>query len=85
MSQPRSALGQREECRRRSRVVTAPADGAAVLMLAVLRFYKTLIEHAWSEGATEEGAHTFLPTAEMISKLYQKRAPITAVDVSCQR
>jgi len=73
------ALAVNEENAAGGRVVTAPTNGAAGVLPAVLRFYETLIA-----GADAVGARTFLLTAAAIGMLYKKRASISAAEMGCQ-
>ncbi len=73
------ALAVNEENAAGGRVVTAPTNGAAGVLPAVLRFYETLVA-----GATAQGARTFLLTAAAIGMLYKKRASISAAEMGCQ-
>lgn len=73
------ALAVNEENAAGGRVVTAPTNGAAGVLPAVLRFYETLVE-----GASAEGARRFLYTAAAIGMLYKKRASISAAEMGCQ-
>ena len=73
------ALAVNEENAAGGRVVTAPTNGAAGVLPAVLRFYETLIP-----GATPQGARSFLLTAAAIGMLYKKRASISAAEMGCQ-
>jgi L-serine dehydratase len=73
------ALAVNEENAAGGRVVTAPTNGAAGVLPAVLRFYETLIE-----GADDAGARRFLLTAAAIGMLYKKRASISAAEMGCQ-
>jgi L-serine dehydratase len=73
------ALAVNEENAAGGRVVTAPTNGAAGVLPAVLRFYETLVD-----GATAEGARIFLYTAAAIGMLYKKRASISAAEMGCQ-
>ena len=61
------------------RVVTAPTNGAAGVIPAVLRYYETFVA-----DATEEGARLLLYTAAAIGILYKKRASISAAEMGCQ-
>jgi len=76
------ALAVNEENAAGGRVVTAPTNGAAGVLPAVLRFYETLI--APDEATRGEGARTFLLTAAAIGMLYKKRASISAAEMGCQ-
>jgi L-serine dehydratase len=73
------ALAVNEENAAGGRVVTAPTNGAAGVIPAVLRYYRTFIH-----GASDEGARTFLYTASAIGFLYKTRASISAAEMGCQ-
>jgi L-serine dehydratase len=72
------ALAVNEENAAGGRVVTAPTNGAAGLLPAVLRYYERFI------GGTAEGRRTFLLTAAAIGALYKKNASISGAEVGCQ-
>lgn len=72
------ALAVSEENAAGSRIVTAPTNGAAGIIPAVLQYYKTFCD------ATEEGVITFLLTANAIAILYKLRASISGAEVGCQ-
>ena len=78
------ALAVNEENAAGGRVVTAPTNGAAGVLPAVLRFYETLIAKDASAETKGEGARTFLLTAAAIGMLYKKRASISAAEMGCQ-
>ncbi|WEK44696.1 MAG: L-serine ammonia-lyase [Candidatus Sphingomonas colombiensis] len=73
------ALAVNEENAAGGRVVTAPTNGAAGVIPAVLRYYETFVH-----GATREGVRTLLLTAAAIGMLYKKRASISAAEMGCQ-
>jgi L-serine dehydratase len=73
------ALAVNEENASGGRVVTAPTNGAAGVLPAVLRYYERYVD-----GASDEGARTFLLTAAAIGFLYKKRASISAAEMGCQ-
>lgn len=73
------ALAVNEENAAGGRVVTAPTNGAAGVIPAVLHAYR---EHMVS--ATETGVLDFLLTAGAIAILYKKGASISAAEVGCQ-
>ena len=73
------ALAVNEENAAGGRVVTAPTNGAAGVLPAVLRYYEV-----FTPGATLEGARIFLLTAAAIGFLYKKRASISAAEMGCQ-
>ncbi len=72
------ALAVNEENAAGGRVVTAPTNGAAGLLPAVLRFYDRFHQ------GTAQGRRTFLLTAAAIGALYKKNASISGAEVGCQ-
>ncbi|WP_394760561.1 L-serine ammonia-lyase [Phenylobacterium sp.] len=72
------ALAVNEENAAGGRVVTAPTNGAAGLLPAVLRYYDRFHQ------GTPEGRRTFLLTAAAIGALYKKNASISGAEVGCQ-
>jgi L-serine dehydratase len=72
------ALAVNEENAAGGKVVTAPTNGAAGLVPAVLRYYDRYC------NGTAEGRHTFLLTAGAICSLYKRNASISAAEVGCQ-
>jgi len=78
------ALAVNEENAAGGRVVTAPTNGAAGVLPAVLRFYETLVADGEPEAVRREGARRFLYTAAAIGMLYKKRASISAAEMGCQ-
>ncbi|HKU13334.1 MAG TPA: L-serine ammonia-lyase [Steroidobacteraceae bacterium] len=72
------ALAVNEENAAGGKVVTAPTNGAAGLVPAVLRYYDRFC------NGTAEGRHTFLLTAAAIGALYKRNASISAAEVGCQ-
>jgi L-serine dehydratase, iron-sulfur-dependent, single chain form len=73
------ALAVNEENAAGGRVVTAPTNGAAGIIPAVLRYY---LDHC--PGAQEEDACRFLLTAGAIGILYKTNASISGAEVGCQ-
>jgi L-serine dehydratase len=73
------ALSVNEENAAGGRVVTAPTNGAAGVIPAVLRYYETFIH-----GADAFGSRRFLYAASAIGFLYKKRASISAAEMGCQ-
>ena len=73
------ALAVNEENAAGGRVVTAPTNGAAGVIPAVLKYYQR-----FCVNVTEEGTHNFLLTAAAIGSIYKKRASISAAEVGCQ-
>jgi L-serine dehydratase len=72
------ALAVNEENAAGGRVVTAPTNGAAGLLPAVLRYYDRFHQ------GTAAGRHKFLLTAAAIGALYKKNASISGAEVGCQ-
>jgi len=73
------ALSVNEENAAGGRVVTAPTNGAAGIVPAVLHYYTR-----FEEGADEEGVLRFLLTAGAIAMLYKKNASISGAEMGCQ-
>jgi L-serine dehydratase len=73
------ALAVNEENAGGGRVVTAPTNGAAGVIPAVLRYYRDFIP-----GASSEGVRTFLLTAAAIGGLFKMNASISGAEVGCQ-
>jgi len=73
------ALAVNEENAAGGRVVTAPTNGAAGIVPAVLHYYRRFIS-----GADEEGVVRFLLTAGAIGILYKKNASISGAEMGCQ-
>ncbi|MGB1360652.1 MAG: L-serine ammonia-lyase [Alphaproteobacteria bacterium] len=72
------ALAVNEENAACGKVVTAPTNGAAGVIPAVLKYYKVFCH------GTDEGIREFLLVAGAIGTLYKKRASISAAAVGCQ-
>ncbi len=73
------ALAVNEENAAGGRVVTAPTNGAAGVIPAVLRYYQR-----FTDAPTEAGERVLLITAAAIGMLYKKRASISAAEMGCQ-
>ncbi|MDV7339313.1 L-serine ammonia-lyase [Terasakiella sp. A23] len=73
------ALAVNEENAAGGRVVTAPTNGAAGVIPAVLAYYER-----FCPNATDKGSIDFLLTAAAIGSIYKKRASISAAEVGCQ-
>ncbi len=73
------ALAVNEENAAGGRVVTAPTNGAAGIIPAVLKYYRRFVPNA-----DDEGALRFLLTAAAIGALYKKNASISGAEVGCQ-
>ena len=72
------ALAVNEENAGGGRVVTAPTNGAAGVIPAVLKYYEAFVH-----GATRAGSRDLLLTASAIGSLYKKRASISAAEMGC--
>ncbi len=73
------ALAVNEENAAGGRVVTAPTNGAAGVIPAVLQYYEDFVP-----GAGEDGVVEFLLTAGAIGILYLQNASISGAEVGCQ-
>ncbi|MBQ4833278.1 L-serine ammonia-lyase [Pseudoalteromonas sp. MMG010] len=73
------ALAVNEENAAGGRVVTAPTNGAAGILPAVLMYYHTFIKEVDRDIATR-----YLLTAAAIGILYKKNASISGAEVGCQ-
>ena len=73
------ALAVNEENAAGGRVVTAPTNGAAGIVPAVLHYY-----HRFVHGSSDRGAIDFLLTAAAIGILYKENASISGAEVGCQ-
>jgi L-serine dehydratase len=73
------ALAVNEENAAGGRVVTAPTNGAAGILPAVLHYYWRFVP-----GATQANILVFLLTAGAIGILYKENASISGAEVGCQ-
>lgn len=73
------AIAVNEENAAGGRVVTAPTNGAAGIIPAVLHYY-----WKFSSAYSEEGVVRFLLTAAAIGVLYKENASISGAEVGCQ-
>ncbi|MCL4152058.1 UNVERIFIED_CONTAM: hypothetical protein GTU68_025534 [Idotea baltica] len=73
------AMAVNEENAAGGKVVTAPTNGAAGVVPAVIRYY---LDHCI--GATEEGVKTFLLVAAAIGGIIKYNASISGAEVGCQ-
>jgi len=73
------ALAVNEENAAGGRVVTAPTNGAAGIIPAVLHYY-----YHFSPDASFEGIFRFFLTAAAIGVLYKENASISGAEVGCQ-
>jgi L-serine dehydratase len=73
------ALAVNEENASGGRVVTAPTNGAAGIIPAVLHYYANFVP-----GANRDGIVRFLLTAGAIGVIYKETASISGAEVGCQ-
>ena len=73
------ALAVNEENAAGGQVVTAPTNGAAGIVPAVLHYYMR-----FEPGANEDGVIRFLLSAAAIGILYKKNASISGAEMGCQ-
>ena len=73
------ALAVNEENAAGGRVVTAPTNGAAGIIPAVLRYYER-----FAPGASTDGSDRFLLVAGVIGALFKANASISGAEVGCQ-
>jgi L-serine dehydratase len=73
------ALAVNEENAAGGRVVTAPTNGAAGVLPAVLHYYMRFVP-----GASDDGVVRFLLCAGAIGVLYKENASISGAEVGCQ-
>ncbi len=73
------AIAVNEENAAGGRVVTAPTNGAAGIIPAVLKYYDRFVAQS-----NEEGIVNFLLTAGAVGILYKENASISGAEVGCQ-
>jgi L-serine dehydratase len=73
------ALAVNEENASGGRIVTAPTNGAAGIVPAVLHYYD-----AFLPGADDDGVVRFLLTAAAVGILFKENASISGAEVGCQ-
>ncbi|HUX74596.1 MAG TPA: L-serine ammonia-lyase [Steroidobacteraceae bacterium] len=73
------ALAVNEENAAGGQVVTAPTNGAAGIVPAVLHYYRR-----FETGADDDGVMRFLLTAAAIGMLYKQNASISGAEMGCQ-
>ncbi len=73
------ALAVNEENAAGGRIVTAPTNGAAGIVPAVLTYYRR-----FEPGATDDGVLRFLLVGGAIGMLYKKNASISGAEMGCQ-
>ncbi len=78
------AMAVNEENAAGGRVVTAPTNGAAGIIPAVMRFYCRATELGGEEKACRDSRRKFLLTAGAIGLLYKQRASISGAEMGCQ-
>lgn len=73
------ALAVNEENASGHRVVTAPTNGAAGVVPAVLTYYRRTVD-----GADEAGVHRFILAATAVGAIIKTNASIAGAEVGCQ-
>jgi L-serine dehydratase len=73
------ALAVNEENAAGGRVVTAPTNGAAGIVPAVLHYYRDFVD-----SYSDDGVVRFLLTATAIGLLFKENASISGAEVGCQ-
>ncbi|MEU3627043.1 L-serine ammonia-lyase [Amycolatopsis coloradensis] len=73
------ALAVNEENAAGGRVVTAPTNGAAGIIPAVLHYYQRFIR-----GSSDDGIVTFMLTAGAIGSILKQTGSISGAEVGCQ-
>ncbi|HTI31629.1 MAG TPA: L-serine ammonia-lyase [Sphingomonas sp.] len=73
------ALAVNEENAAGGRVVTAPTNGAAGIVPAVMRYYER-----FAPASCARGVETYLLTAAAIGALFKENASISGAEVGCQ-
>jgi len=73
------ALAVNEENAAGGRVVTAPTNGAAGIIPAVLHYYDRFVPHAGADGI-----ETFFLAAAAVGSLIKRNASISGAEVGCQ-
>jgi len=73
------ALAVNEENASGGRIVTAPTNGAAGILPAILHYYTRFVP-----GANDDGIVRFLLTAAAVGILFKENASISGAEVGCQ-
>ena len=73
------ALAVNEENAAGGKVVTAPTNGAAGIVPAIIRYYQR-----FTPRASDEGVRIFLLTAAAVGSLFKENASISGAEVGCQ-
>ncbi|CAM5321413.1 L-serine dehydratase OS=Streptomyces alboniger OX=132473 GN=CP975_25065 PE=3 SV=1 [Streptomyces alboniger] len=78
------AMAVNEENAAGGRVVTAPTNGAAGIIPAVLHYYMNFVPGGSSQEEKDEGVVRFLLAAGAIGMLFKENASISGAEVGCQ-
>ncbi|MFF2013760.1 L-serine ammonia-lyase [Streptomyces sp. NPDC058195] len=78
------AMAVNEENAAGGRVVTAPTNGAAGIIPAVLHYYMNFAAGGATEAEKEDGVVRFLLAAGAIGMLFKENASISGAEVGCQ-
>jgi len=78
------ALAVNEENAAGGRVVTAPTNGAAGIIPAVLHYFVRFVAAGRPDGEVEDGIVRFLLTAAAVGILFKQNASISGAEVGCQ-
>ncbi|MEU3960936.1 L-serine ammonia-lyase [Streptomyces buecherae] len=78
------AMAVNEENAAGGRVVTAPTNGAAGIIPAVLHYYVNFVAKGSTESEQEDGIVRFLLAAGAIGMLFKENASISGAEVGCQ-
>ena len=78
------AIAVNEENAAGGRVVTAPTNGSAGVVPAVLTYYTRYCDTVTDPDTSDDHILTFLLTAAGIGMLYKKNASISAAEMGCQ-
>ncbi|MEV6314627.1 L-serine ammonia-lyase [Streptomyces sp. NPDC051776] len=78
------AMAVNEENAAGGRVVTAPTNGAAGIIPAVLHYYVNFVPGGGTAKDEEEGVIRFLLAAGAIGMLFKENASISGAEVGCQ-
>ncbi len=73
------AMAVNEENAAGGKVVTAPTNGAAGVIPAVMKYYQQFVS-----GANEKGIEDFLLTASAVGGIIKRNASISGAEVGCQ-
>ncbi|MFD3455463.1 L-serine ammonia-lyase [Streptomyces sp. NPDC058691] len=78
------AMAVNEENAAGGRVVTAPTNGAAGIIPAVLHYYVNFVAGRSTQAEKEDGVVRFLLAAGAIGMLFKENASISGAEVGCQ-